>query len=742
MKIPQLKMKFSPFKTYTYVRQHDEKDCGAACLATVAKAHGLMLSVTKIRDLAGTDLQGTSAYGVIQAADKLGFTAKGVRGDMDAFFSDFPLPAIAHTVVNGNFTHYVVIHEINKEQVIIADPAQGIRKLKPQEFFQMWTGVLILMTPKATFERGNHQKGLFERFFFLVKPQFNLLTHIFFASILYTLLGVLGAFYFKFLMDDIVPYGITGTLHVISIGVIGLGLFKIVLSTFRSYLLAHLSIRIDIPLILGYYDHVLKLPMTFFSTRKTGEILSRFSDAGHIREAISGVTLTVMIDTLMALVGGVLLYLSNPTLFAIALSMVVIYGVTVLSFNGPYRKLNQKLMEDGAVLNAYLYESVSGVDTLKAFCAEKEASERTEKLYVQQLRESLRLMKLNFFRNAITGTVSLVGGTLILWIGAYKVILGELTLGQLMVFNSLLAYFVEPVSNLINLQPQMQTAIVAADRLGEILELELERSIQESKKMKPSDLKGDIRVEHLDFRYGTRGLVLKAIDLHIRQGERIAFVGESGSGKTTLAKLFLQYYQPEKGDIYISENNLKDIQLDTLREKIAYVHQETFLFSGSIMENLTLGNPEITMDEVVEACKQAQAHEFICQMPLRYESRLEENASNLSGGQRQRLAIARALLKRPDILILDEATSNLDMVTERALQETIESLDNQMTIILIAHRLSTIKSCERIFVFENGHIIEEGTHKALCQKKGRYFNMWAGEADKSMIYEEVAASCV
>jgi ABC-type bacteriocin transporter len=724
------------FQKYTCVKQHDEKDCGAACLATIAKHYGLALSVSKIREMAGTDLQGTSAYGVIQAAEKLGFTAKGVKGDAEAFYSEFPLPAIAHVVVNGNFLHYVVIHAIDKEKVIVADPGKGLVTYTPEEFFKEWTGVLILMTPVSTFEKGDQTKGLFQRFFYLIKPQKKLLVHIFFASILYTLLGVLGAFYFKVLMDDIVPYGLIGTLHIISIGIICLGIFKIILSVFRSYMLAHLSIRIDIPLILGYYDHVLRLPMNFFGTRKTGEILSRFSDAGNIREAISGVTLTVMIDTIMAVVGGILLYISNPTLFAIALAMVVLYGITVILFNKPYRTLNQKLMEQGAQLNSYLYESVNGIDTLKAFRAEQEASDKTEKLYVKQTKEGLKLMKLNFMRSSLTGTIGLVGGTLILWVGAYKVIKGELTLGQLMVFNSLLAYFVEPVSNLINLQPTMQTAIVAADRLGEILDLELEQTEIEGKKMKPLDLKGDIRIENLEFRYGTRALTLKDINLHIKKGERVAFVGESGSGKTTLARLMLQYYQLEKGDIYVSDNNIKDVQMATLRDKIAYVHQETFLFSGSIMENMTLGNADLTMDEVVEACKLAKAHEFISEMPLRYESRLEENGSNLSGGQRQRLAIARALLKSPDILIMDEATSNLDTVTERALQSTIETIGREMTVILIAHRLSTIKNCDRIFVFEKGEIIEFGTHEELLKNNGRYFQMWDGQFETDSVATE------
>ena len=266
----------------------------------------------------------------------------------------------------------------------------------------------------------------------------------------------------------------------------------------------------------------------------------------------------------------------------------------------------------------------------------------------------------------------------------------------------------------------MQTAVVAADRLGEILDLEAEKGEEEYHKLHPESIAGDIELKNINFRYGTRKLVLEDVSLKIKQGEKVAFVGESGSGKTTLAKLLLHLYQAEEGEILLNENNIEDIQIETLRERIAYIPQETFLFSGSIYENLTLGMDCPRMEEVVEASKKAQAHEFINEMPLRYETRLEENGANLSGGQRQRLAIARAMLKKPDILILDEATSNLDAVTERALDETIGEFSKEMTTIFIAHRLSTIKNCDRIFVMDKGKIIEAGTHEELKKLGGKY----------------------
>lgn len=287
-----------------------------------------------------------------------------------------------------------------------------------------------------------------------------------------------------------------------------------------------------------------------------------------------------------------------------------------------------------------------------------------------------------------------------------------------------LAYFLEPVKNLINLQPQMQTAVVAADRLGEILDLEPERVANENKKLSLNTLRGDIWFKGITFRYGTRRPVLENITMHIKQGEKIALVGESGSGKTTLVKLLLHLYSPEEGEILINSNNIKDVNIESLRDKIAYIPQETFLFSGSIMDNLTLGLDDVTPEEVIEASKKAQAHDFINDLPLRYETRLEENGSNLSGGQRQRLAIARAILKKPDILILDEATSNLDSITERAIEKTINEYSKGMTTIIIAHRLSTIMRCNNIYIMEKGRIIESGNHDQLLKCQGNYAKLW------------------
>lgn len=487
-------------------------------------------------------------------------------------------------------------------------------------------------------------------------------------------------------MDDILPNNLNKSLLVISIAMIGLSIFKIITEFFRSLLLIHMSQNIDIPLLLGYYNHVIDLPMNFFGTRKVGEIISRFNDASKIRDAISSATLTLMIDTLMAVVGGVILYMQSSTLFFVCIIPIILYLALVFIFKKSLEDVNRNVMEDNARLTSYLVESIEGIETVKG-----------------------------------------VFGICILWLGGYLALKGDITVGTLLSFNSLLAYFIEPIERMINLQPELQSAMVAADRLGEILDLELEKSKDEDKKINPKTLLGDINIKNIDFRYGTRQLVLKNINMNIKPGEKIALVGESGSGKTTIAKLLMNFYGVEKGEIILNNYNIKDINKEALRDKISYISQDSFFFSGSIKENLQFANEEATYEEIIEVCKQAQIHDFINSLPLRYETPLEEKGTNLSGGQRQRLAIARALLKKPEILIMDEATSNLDSITEKAIEKTIEECTKNVTTIIIAHRLSTIMRCDRIYVMDKGEIIEEGNHEQLLRKQGYYYRLWTGQ---------------
>lgn len=716
-------------KKYICVKQHDMKDCGAACVSTILKTYGYSTSISRIREICETDEFGTNLNGIVQAVEKLGFTAKAVKGNKNNIRKEFPLPAIAHVLIENKLLHYVVIHEINEKKNIvkIADPAKGIVNLTKDEFLEIWTGILVILVPTQKFQKGKESESVIKRFFYLLKPQKSLLTNIFLASLLYTILGIVASFYFKFLMDDILPNNLKGTLHVISIAFLLLYIFQCILNLFRSHLLLYLSQKLDISLILGYYNHVLGLPMNFFRTRKVGEIVSRFMDASKIREAISSATLTVMIDSFMVFGGGVILFLQSRLLFGIAFGIAFIYGTIAYGFNKPYKENQEKIMEENSQLTSYLVESLQGIETIKSFNVEQISELETEKKFVKLLNTTFKGGMIQNIQGTLKNTTELTGTMLILWVGSIQVIDGSMSLGQLLTFNSLLVYFLTPIKNIINLQLSMQTALVSAERLTEILDLELEQTHLDYKKISLKKLSGDISFKDVSFKYGSRGKILENINLNIKQGEKIALVGESGSGKTTLVKLLLNFYKINSGDITFGDFSIQDINKGSLRKRIGYISQDIFLFSGTIEENLRLGNKDISLEDIIRICKLTTVHDFVEKMELRYSTMIDENGSNLSGGQKQRIALARVLIKNPDIIIMDEATSNLDSATEKSIENLITQNCKNKTMIIIAHRLSTIKSCDRIYVIDKGTIYEEGTHEELMDLKGKYHMLWESQ---------------
>lgn len=719
-------------KKYYCVKQHDIQDCGPACLATISKQYGLKLSVSKIREAAGTDLEGTSVYGIIQAAQKLKFSTKAVRVEKkEEIFDNLPTPLIAHVIIEDVLLHFVVIQKITKKYILVADPGKGMVKYKPDEFFKIWSDVLIFLAPTAKFEKGDETKGLFQRFWGIIKIQKGLLINIFLASILVTGLGIAGSFYYKFLIDDILPNNLEANLHSISIAMLSLLIFKIITEFFRKILLLYMAQNIDVPLLLGYYNHVIKLPMNFFGTRKVGEIISRFNDGDKIRNAISSVILTLMIDVLMTVVGGVILYLQNVKLFFTCFVPIILYLALVFGFKKRIKKVNRKVMEDNASMTSYLVESLEGIETVKAFNGEGLVQAKTENNFFKFMRSCFKCGCTYNAQETLMNVISGGFGICLLWFGSSLVIKGEVSMGELISFNALLAYFIQPIGRLINLQPQLQEAIVASDRLGEILDMELEKSEEES--IRPETLAGNISLQNVSFAYGVKDNVLEDININISNGERIALVGESGSGKTTIARLLMGFYEVKQGNILLNNYEINDIDKETLRSKISYISQDSFFFSGTIKENLEFAGEDIAYENMVDACKKAQIHDYIESLPLRYNTPLEEKGANLSGGQRQRLSIARALLKRPEILIMDEATSNLDSITERAIQRTLDECTGNVTTIMIAHRLSTIKKCHKIYVMDKGRIIEEGNHRELLYKKGYYYNLWT---EQTLDYEE------
>jgi ATP-binding cassette subfamily B protein len=716
------------FHRSAIVRQNDQSDCGAAALATVALHYRMKLSLEQIRDLAGTDRVGTNLWGLIQAAEQLGFSAKAVKGEYDAL-RGVPLPVVAHVINDEGLGHFVVLHRVRKNSVLVADPARGLEKMAREEFCKQWTGALLLLAPdgRPQVERAK-QVGPWRRFVGLLTVHKSLLFEAIVCALLMTALGLSTSFFVKHLVDSVLVRGETQLLNALGIGMVLVIVFKVLFGIVRQYLLAYMGRRIDLTLVSGYTRHVLNLPMQFFEMRRVGEILSRVNDADKIREAISGSTLTIIVDGVLVCVSTAVLWMYDTKLALVATIFAPLLVGSVLIFQRSVIRLSREAMENSAKLQSHLVEDIQGVETVKAYGVETDRSEQGESHLVKLAQNEFSLQRLGMAMSSIGLFVTGLSSIVILWYGGHRVIDGALTIGELMFFNTLLSYMLGPLERLASVNMELQDAMVAVDRLYQVMDIEAEQH-DDRRKVSFAGLEQGIELRNVNFRYGCRDDVLVSLNLTIPAGKTVAVVGESGSGKSTLIKLLMRFYDPTEGQLIFDGVDSRDMDLSSLRSRIGLVSQEPYIFNGTIFENIALGEPEATMTQVVKAAKAAGLEEFITRLPERYETVIGERGANLSGGQRQRLAIARALLRSPDFLIFDEATSHLDTATERAIQQSLQSELAGRTVLLVAHRLSTIRKADLIYVMDAGRVIEAGSHAELLQQEGRYAALWRAQSE-------------
>lgn len=711
------------------ITQFDGTDCRAACLAMVASHYKAKYSVTSIRNIAGTDVHGTNLAGLAKAGTAMGFSVQVLRGNKEALSAQLPFPFIAHikkTELQKEFFHFVVIKKIKKEKIIIYDPAGEKKKTTLEDFCKVWTGYTVFLTPSETFQIKNNTKGLFERFLPLLKPHIPYLIQVIIASFLLTLFGILSSLYFRHIIDDVVYARSFNSLTVLSIGMILLTLFSSFLSAIRTRIVLYFSLKIDFTLIFSYFKHIFSLPQHFFDSRKTGEILSRMADAEKVRQALSGTAVSVVIDSCMVIIAGIVLFFKSSVLFWIGIITVPISSIIMWVFSKKFAKGYREVMGRQAEVQSYLVEAVSGSAAIKALNAEDSVYDEYEQKQMKVVQMSYKLGILSNLQSLFNSLLSGWSGNAVFWVGSYLILKDSFTVGQLISFNTLLGFFTAPLGRLLTLQPALQEAFVAANRLGEIFDIKKEIP-EQGKWIELKKINGTIEFENIIFRYGTRLPVLNNINLKINAGEMIGFVGASGSGKSSLIKLLLKFYTPESGSIKIDGYNIEDIDTRILRSKIGYVPQDIFLFSGTIAENIAMHNPHASMEEIIKAAMETGVHSFVEKLPERYNTVLAERGSSLSGGEKQRIALARALLSNPDLLIFDEATSNLDTISERQIHNMITKTKNKnTTVILIAHRLTTVVNCDTIFVMEAGKIIESGTHDNLLANNGLYHKLWNG----------------
>ncbi len=724
---------------YTYVQQHDATDCAAACLAMVCLHYKKETTITRLRDMMGTDLKGTNLLGLSKCADTLGFVTQAVRVDKEGFLSKYTLPAIANVITKEGMTHFVVVFKITKKYVVIGDPAKDLMRVEIDEFYKTFTGAMLILKPNNSFETGKLKgEKIFNRYIALLKPQTKLFVYGIITSLMITILGIISSLFNNILFDEILPYKQENVLKLVIIVFLGFNISQVMVSFVRQWMMMHLSIKIDIPLMLGYFRHIYKLPMKFFSTRKTGDITTRFSDAFTIKDVFTNIALTLVLDIGMALITGVILFRMNSGLFAIILFMTIVSILLVFIFKQPYKKINEEQMQQSAVLNSQIIEGLRAVETIKGNANEEVELDNIEKEYIKSLRISYKEGMLSNVQGVISQLISTAGNLVLMYFGIMQVLKGNITLGSYMAFNTLSGYFMEPVSNLVGLQLSLQEANISMKRFSEILDYEEEQPETEQNLYQDIEkIEGDIEIKHVTFRYGNRKPALDDISFTIPKGKKVALVGSSGSGKTTMAKLLLKYYEPEQGEILIDGVDINEISNKSLRKAISYVPQTIELFSKSIYDNIRVSRMSATLEEVKEAAKAADAHDFIKRLPMQYYTFLEEAGNGLSGGEKQRIALARAFLKKNEFYILDESTSNLDFATENIIFDMIYNKLKKKSMLIVAHRLATVKNCDVIIVMDHGEIAEQGTHEELLALKGKYYELWEMQQGNFKVKEEV-----
>ena len=717
---------------HPFIQQQSSADCGATCLAMISEYWGKKFSLNYLRELAEIGRSGASLKNLAKAAERMGFHTRPVRASLTPLRNQNPW--IAHW--QGN--HYVAVYRFKNQQVLVADPAAGKRWMSIKNFTENWTGYALILDPTAELYRNHsaeHQGIKIKDFVGIVWPYRAGIAQILLLSLLLQIFGLVTPLFTQVILDQVVVSKSIVTLHVFAIGLLLFSVWRTLLGATRQYLLDYLSNRIDLTLISGFISHTLSLPIKFFESRQVGDILTRVQENQKIQAFLTRQAITAWLDALMAVVYIGLMVYYNWRLALLVLALIPPIVILTLVATPFLRKVSREIFTESAKQNSSLVEMITGVATVKATAAEREMRWRWEDQLTCMINAKFRGQKLANSLQVIGGGINTLGSTALLWYGAMLVIQDELTIGQFVAFNMMIGSVISPVLSVVGLWDEFQEVLVSIERLDDVFSAQPEESPYKPMLVLPR-LQGNVKFDNVSFRYSQEEErnTLQNLCFEVQAGETVAIVGRSGSGKSTLVKLLQGFYYPEKGRLTVDGHDIRHISLQSLRVQLGVVPQDCFLFSGTILENITLyknGNDaaSASLEQAIEVAKLAEAHTFIQDMPLGYQTPVGERGTSLSGGQRQRIAIARALLGDPRILVLDEATSSLDTESERRFQQNLARLSRDRTAFIIAHRLSTVHNADRILVLDKGILAEQGNHEELMAERGLYYHLAQQQLD-------------
>jgi ABC-type bacteriocin/lantibiotic exporter with double-glycine peptidase domain len=703
-----------------FIQQLEWTDCGPACLAMVLAHLGRDVTLDEVREVTGgVGRDGADASALVKTAEHYGLRARGISIDIDHMRF---LPA--GTILHWEFNHFVVFERMTRKGAEIVDPARGRRLIPEKQLRESFTGVALVFEPTDAFTKQKAGSGRWAWYFQQLAGQRHLLVRVIVMSLLLRVFALGVPLLTAVLVDRVIPRGDHGLLLVVMIGLGGMLVFQILTALVRTHLLLQLRTNLDTRLTLGFVDYLSRLPFDFFQRRSAGDLLMRVNNNATIREVLTANTLSGLIDGLFVLLYIALILAVDPLLGLVTLGLGALQLGVLIGARRRYRDLLVRALDAQARSQSYLVELFAGISTLKAAAAESRAVERWSNLYVDELNVALERGRTTAIVEAVMGALTSGSPLVILALGALRVIDGDISLGTMLAINAVALGLLMPLASLVNAGLQLQLLASYMDRVEDVLNTKPEQSGQDASRV--PKLTGRVTLQDVAFRYTERApLVVRDVSIDIKPGSTVAIVGKSGCGKSTLASLIAGLYRPVGGRILFDGHDLARLDLRSLRRQIGVVFQQPYVFAGSIRTNIALTDPALSLDRVIAAARAAAIHDDIDAMPMGYDTLISDGGSSLSGGQRQRLAIACALVHRPALLILDEATSSLDAETERAVMQSLAQL--RCTQIVLAHRLSTIARADLILVMDRGEVVESGTHAELLARGQVYSRLVAAQ---------------